>query len=79
MHCCDVLLVLCVCVTPCCPLHRLQIADSTKPVRLSQKLDKAVTNNFKPVSNHLTNVREDTSLHHAKGHPIGSLGRVLTT
>ncbi|XP_062313051.1 general transcription factor IIF subunit 2b isoform X1 [Osmerus eperlanus] len=37
-------------------LKKMQIAESSKPVRLSQKLDKAVTNNFKPVSNHLTNL-----------------------
>lgn len=37
-------------------LKKLQIAESTKPVRLSQRLDKAITNNFKPVSNHVGNL-----------------------
>uniref|UniRef100_A0A669EBP1 General transcription factor IIF subunit 2 n=2 Tax=Oreochromis TaxID=8139 RepID=A0A669EBP1_ORENI len=30
----------------------LQIEESSKPARLSQQLDKAVTNNYKPVANH---------------------------
>uniref|UniRef100_A0A3Q3BIU6 General transcription factor IIF subunit 2 n=1 Tax=Kryptolebias marmoratus TaxID=37003 RepID=A0A3Q3BIU6_KRYMA len=33
-------------------LKRLQIEESSKPARLSQQLDKAVTNNYKPVANH---------------------------
>lgn len=39
------------------PLLRLQIEVSTKPQRLTEQMDKAVTNNFKPVSNHVANVR----------------------
>lgn len=35
---------------------RLQIEESSKPVRLSQQLDKAVTTNYKPVANHQYNV-----------------------
>uniref|UniRef100_A0A3Q2WBM6 General transcription factor IIF subunit 2 n=1 Tax=Haplochromis burtoni TaxID=8153 RepID=A0A3Q2WBM6_HAPBU len=30
----------------------LQIEESSKPARLSQQLEKAVTNNYKPVANH---------------------------
>ncbi|XP_062861882.1 general transcription factor IIF subunit 2b [Trichomycterus rosablanca] len=37
-------------------LKKLQIEESTKPLRLSQQLEKAVTNNYKPVSNHSYNV-----------------------
>lgn len=37
-------------------IRRLQIEESTKPVRLSQQLEKAVANNYKPVSNHSYNV-----------------------
>uniref|UniRef100_A0A8D0L9Z0 General transcription factor IIF subunit 2 n=1 Tax=Sphenodon punctatus TaxID=8508 RepID=A0A8D0L9Z0_SPHPU len=37
-------------------LKRLQIEESSKPVRLSQQLDKAVTTNYKPVANHQYNV-----------------------
>uniref|UniRef100_A0A4W4EHA2 General transcription factor IIF subunit 2 n=2 Tax=Electrophorus electricus TaxID=8005 RepID=A0A4W4EHA2_ELEEL len=37
-------------------LKRLQIEESTKPLRLSQQLEKAVTTNYKPVSNHNYNV-----------------------
>ncbi|KAJ8247052.1 hypothetical protein GJAV_G00258220 [Gymnothorax javanicus] len=37
-------------------LKKLQIEESSKPVRLSQQLEKAVTTNYKPVSNHLNNV-----------------------
>ncbi|XP_065149080.1 general transcription factor IIF subunit 2b [Paramisgurnus dabryanus] len=37
-------------------LKKLQIKESTKPLRLSQRLDKAVTSNYKPVSNHSHNV-----------------------
>ncbi|XP_036421404.1 general transcription factor IIF subunit 2b [Colossoma macropomum] len=37
-------------------LKKLQIEESTKPLRLSQRLDKAVTTNYKPVSNHSYNV-----------------------
>ncbi|CAL9701467.1 unnamed protein product [Knipowitschia caucasica] len=33
-------------------LKRLQIEESSKPARLSQQLDKAVTSNYKPVANH---------------------------
>ncbi|EPQ14655.1 General transcription factor IIF subunit 2 [Myotis brandtii] len=36
-------------------LKRLQI-ESSKPVRLSQQLDKVVTTNYKPVANHQYNV-----------------------
>ncbi|KAF2975209.1 hypothetical protein EK904_003217, partial [Melospiza melodia maxima] len=34
----------------------LQIEESSKPVRLSQQLDKAVTTNYKPVANHQYNI-----------------------
>uniref|UniRef100_A0A3Q2XMA0 General transcription factor IIF subunit 2 n=1 Tax=Hippocampus comes TaxID=109280 RepID=A0A3Q2XMA0_HIPCM len=37
-------------------LKRLQIEESTKPIRLSQQLAKAVTNNYKPVANHAYNM-----------------------
>ncbi|XP_017566276.2 general transcription factor IIF subunit 2b isoform X1 [Pygocentrus nattereri] len=37
-------------------LKKLQIEESTKPLRLSQRLEKAVTTNYKPVSNHTYNV-----------------------
>uniref|UniRef100_A0A665ULZ4 General transcription factor IIF subunit 2 n=1 Tax=Echeneis naucrates TaxID=173247 RepID=A0A665ULZ4_ECHNA len=37
-------------------LKKLQIERSTKPQRLSQQLEKAVTNIFKPVANHDFNV-----------------------
>ncbi|XP_056650216.1 general transcription factor IIF subunit 2-like [Monodelphis domestica] len=37
-------------------LKRLQIEESSKPVRLAQHLDKAVTTNFKPVANHQNNI-----------------------
>ncbi|KAM6970559.1 general transcription factor IIF subunit 2b [Aplochiton taeniatus] len=37
-------------------LKKLQMEESVKPQRLSQRLDKAVTNNFKPVSNHGINM-----------------------
>ncbi|XP_077444443.1 general transcription factor IIF subunit 2-like isoform X2 [Stigmatopora argus] len=40
-------------------LKRLQIEESTKPVRLSQQLAKAVTNNYKPVANHAYNMEYD--------------------
>uniref|UniRef100_A0AAX7V591 General transcription factor IIF subunit 2 n=1 Tax=Astatotilapia calliptera TaxID=8154 RepID=A0AAX7V591_ASTCA len=33
-------------------LYLLQIEESSKPARLSQQLEKAVTNNYKPVANH---------------------------
>uniref|UniRef100_A0A672INB0 General transcription factor IIF subunit 2 n=1 Tax=Salarias fasciatus TaxID=181472 RepID=A0A672INB0_SALFA len=33
-------------------LKRLQIEESSKPARLSQQLEKAVTSNYKPVANH---------------------------
>uniref|UniRef100_A0A8C6SGM7 General transcription factor IIF subunit 2 n=1 Tax=Neogobius melanostomus TaxID=47308 RepID=A0A8C6SGM7_9GOBI len=33
-------------------LKRLQIEESLKPARVSQQLQKAVTNNYKPVANH---------------------------
>lgn len=39
------------------PYNRLQIEESSKPARLSQQLDKAVTSNYKPVANHDYNVR----------------------
>uniref|UniRef100_A0AAX7UP59 General transcription factor IIF subunit 2 n=1 Tax=Astatotilapia calliptera TaxID=8154 RepID=A0AAX7UP59_ASTCA len=35
-----------------CLSNRLQIEESSKPARLSQQLEKAVTNNYKPVANH---------------------------
>ncbi|XP_054442331.1 general transcription factor IIF subunit 2 isoform X1 [Pteronotus mesoamericanus] len=37
-------------------LKRLQIEESSKPVRLSQQLDKAVTTNYRPVANHQYNI-----------------------
>ncbi|XP_077071374.1 general transcription factor IIF subunit 2b [Siphateles boraxobius] len=37
-------------------LKKLQIEESTKPLRFSQKLEKAITTNYKPVSNHSYNV-----------------------
>ncbi|KAM6980122.1 general transcription factor IIF subunit 2 isoform 2-T3 [Aplochiton taeniatus] len=37
-------------------LKRMQIEELCKPVRLSQQLDKAVTNNYKPVANHSNNL-----------------------
>ncbi|CAO2591627.1 General transcription factor IIF subunit 2, partial [Lemmus lemmus] len=37
-------------------LKRLQIEESSKPVRLSQQLDKVVTTNYKPVANHQYNI-----------------------
>uniref|UniRef100_A0A667XXX4 General transcription factor IIF subunit 2 n=1 Tax=Myripristis murdjan TaxID=586833 RepID=A0A667XXX4_9TELE len=37
-------------------LKRIQIEESSKPVRLSQQLEKAVTNNYKPVANHAYNL-----------------------
>ncbi|XP_041128590.1 general transcription factor IIF subunit 2 [Polyodon spathula] len=40
-------------------LKRLQIEESSKPVRLSQQLEKAVTTNYKPVANHIYNVEYD--------------------
>ncbi|XP_029284159.1 general transcription factor IIF subunit 2-like isoform X2 [Cottoperca gobio] len=40
-------------------LKRLQIEELSKPVRLSQQLDKAVTSNYKPVSNHTYNLEYD--------------------
>jgi len=40
-------------------LKRIQIEESSKPVRLSQQLDKAVTNNYKPVANHAYNREYD--------------------
>ncbi|XP_031414470.1 general transcription factor IIF subunit 2 isoform X3 [Clupea harengus] len=40
-------------------LKKLQIEESSKPVRLSQQLDKAVTTNYKPVSNHAYNLEYD--------------------
>ncbi|KAJ3591690.1 hypothetical protein NHX12_006822 [Muraenolepis orangiensis] len=36
-------------------LKKLQVAVSTKPQRLSQQLEKAVTNIYKPVANHTVN------------------------
>ncbi|XP_047436994.1 general transcription factor IIF subunit 2 isoform X2 [Mugil cephalus] len=36
-------------------LKRLQIEESSKPARLSQQLDKAVTTNFKPRTDHENN------------------------
>lgn len=48
---------ICVCIRGSDHLNRLQIEESTKPMRLSQKLDKAVTSNYKPVANHENNVR----------------------
>lgn len=40
-------------------LKRIQIEESSKPLRLSQQLDKAVTNNYKPVANHAYNREYD--------------------
>ncbi|NWS66767.1 T2FB factor, partial [Crotophaga sulcirostris] len=37
-------------------LKRLQIEESSKPLRLSQQLAKAVTTNYKPVANHQYNI-----------------------
>ncbi|XP_051983316.1 general transcription factor IIF subunit 2-like isoform X3 [Xyrauchen texanus] len=37
-------------------LKRLQIEESSKPLRFSQQLDKAVTTNYKPVANHAYNL-----------------------
>ncbi|XP_055734060.1 general transcription factor IIF subunit 2b isoform X2 [Salvelinus fontinalis] len=37
-------------------LKKLQIEVSTKPQRLTEQMDRAVTNNFKPVANHVANV-----------------------
>ncbi|XP_029354711.1 general transcription factor IIF subunit 2 isoform X4 [Echeneis naucrates] len=37
-------------------LKRLQIEESSKPARLSQQLEKAVTSNYKPVANHAYNL-----------------------
>ncbi|MBN3322231.1 T2FB factor, partial [Atractosteus spatula] len=37
-------------------LKKLQIEESSKPARLSQQLEKAVTTNYKPVANHTYNV-----------------------
>ncbi|KAM8763365.1 general transcription factor IIF subunit 2-like isoform X1 [Acanthopagrus latus] len=37
-------------------LKRLQIEESSKPVRLSQQLQSPVTNNYKPVANHTYNL-----------------------
>ncbi|KAE8297456.1 General transcription factor IIF subunit 2 [Larimichthys crocea] len=37
-------------------LKRLQIEESSKPVRLSQQLQSPVTNNYKPVANHSYNL-----------------------
>lgn len=37
-------------------LKKLQIEASSKPMRLSQQLDKAVTTNYKPVANHANNL-----------------------
>ncbi|XP_068595243.1 general transcription factor IIF subunit 2 isoform X3 [Brachionichthys hirsutus] len=37
-------------------LKRLQIEESSKPVRLSQQLQNPVTNNYKPVANHSYNL-----------------------
>lgn len=39
-------------------LKRLQIEESSKPARVSQQLQKAVTSNYKPVANHANNVRK---------------------
>lgn len=47
-------------------LKRLQIEESSKPVRLSQQLDKVVTTNYKPVANHQYNV---SLLHVFHQHP----------
>ncbi|KAJ8013022.1 hypothetical protein DPEC_G00048990 [Dallia pectoralis] len=37
-------------------LKKLQMAVSIKPKRLTEQIDRAVTNNFKPVSNHVANM-----------------------
>ncbi|XP_076728737.1 general transcription factor IIF subunit 2-like isoform X3 [Callospermophilus lateralis] len=36
--------------------ERLQIEESSKPVRVSQQLEKAVTTNYKPVADHQCNI-----------------------
>uniref|UniRef100_A0A8B9F9F3 General transcription factor IIF subunit 2 n=1 Tax=Amazona collaria TaxID=241587 RepID=A0A8B9F9F3_9PSIT len=51
-------------------LKRLQIEESSKPVRLSQQLDKAVTTNYKPVANHQYNG------YHLHAQRMSSLGEV---
>lgn len=52
----------------CC---RLQIEESSKPLRFSQQLDKAVTTNYKPVANHAYNVSYvfPESCRRVTGHP----------
>ncbi|XP_013910480.1 PREDICTED: general transcription factor IIF subunit 2-like [Thamnophis sirtalis] len=40
-------------------LKRLQIEESSKPVSWTMQLDKAVTTNYKPVSNHQYNIEYD--------------------
>ncbi|XP_045570169.1 general transcription factor IIF subunit 2 isoform X3 [Salmo salar] len=40
-------------------LKRLQIEELSKPLRLSQQLEKAVTTNYKPVANHSYNLEYD--------------------
>uniref|UniRef100_A0AAY4B9K8 General transcription factor IIF subunit 2 n=1 Tax=Denticeps clupeoides TaxID=299321 RepID=A0AAY4B9K8_9TELE len=40
-------------------LKRLQIEESSKPVRYSQQLEKPVTTNYKPVANHANNLEYD--------------------
>ncbi|CAL8243586.1 unnamed protein product [Lota lota] len=40
-------------------LKRMQIEESSKPLRLSQQLDKPVTSNYKPVANHASNLEYD--------------------
>lgn len=53
---------------------RLQIEESSKPVRLSQQLDKAVTTNYKPVANHQYNVSYLLICFHTSIHPSDLLG-----
>ncbi|XP_078736230.1 general transcription factor IIF subunit 2 [Lampetra fluviatilis] len=40
-------------------MKRMQIEESSKPMRLSQQLEKAVTTNYKPVANHQYNIAFD--------------------
>ncbi|KAM4699928.1 general transcription factor IIF subunit 2 [Discoglossus pictus] len=37
-------------------LKKLQIEESSKPMRLSKQIDKAITTNYRPVSNHQYNI-----------------------
>ncbi|KAM6221017.1 LOW QUALITY PROTEIN: general transcription factor IIF subunit 2 [Rhynchocyon petersi] len=56
---------------------RLQIEESSKPVRLSQQLDKDVTTNYKPIANHYNigyeRKKQDGKLAADKQHVLGML------